>query len=167
LKWRLPSRQARRIAWLGGPLVGWLAVIAAASTDIASEAHTKAALVGIIHLFSSGYATAPSGGGLGAVMWGIRKTAHLVEYGTLGFLGARALRGLFPNYARGAGWALYRRTVLVVAPCGLVVSVADELHQTLVRSRMGSPRDVGFDLAGLLLGVLVAWLVWRRRGSSA
>jgi len=49
-----------------------------------------------------------------------------------------------------------------VLPCGLLVALADEFHQTLVRSRMGSPRDVAFDLVGLSLGVLAAWLVWRR-----
>jgi len=157
-------RRLVHMIWLCGPLVLWLAVVAVASTDIASEAHTKAWLVSFIHLFARGYGAGSSGSssGLGALMWAIRKTAHVIEYGVLGFLLARGVKGLFPGYARGAGRELLGRIALGVLPCGLLVALADEFHQTLVRSRMGSPRDVAFDLVGLSLGVLAAWLVWRR-----
>jgi len=87
-------RRLVHMIWLCGPLVLWLAVVAVASTDIASEAHTKAWLVSFIHLFARGYGAGSSGSSssLGALMWAIRKTAHVIEYGVLGFLLARGSR---------------------------------------------------------------------------
>ena len=134
------------LAWSCLPLVAWLAVIVVASTDLGSQAHTDPLLARAL----------PS--------WAVRKTAHVVEYAILGALAARALKGLFPGYTRGAGWELLWRTALVVLPFGLVVALSDEFHQTFVSSRIGSPRDAAIDLLGVCLGVLATWLVWRRRG---
>ena len=71
----------------------------------------------------------------------LRKAAHVTEYAIL----AALLRRATGSYA----WAF-----------GLAVAYAasDELHQTFVRGRHGSPIDVGIDAIGILLGLMT----WRR-----
>ena len=41
-------------------------------------------------------------------------------------------------------------------------TVTDEVHQTFVDGRFGTPRDVAIDLVGVLAGV-VGWRLWRDR----
>jgi VanZ family protein len=76
------------------------------------------------------------GTGLGTWDTILRKCAHASEYAVLGALLLRALAN---------------------APAALVLAVAyagsDELHQTFVRGRHGSPYDVLIDAAGALIGL--------------
>ncbi len=65
----------------------------------------------------------------------VRKLAHLVEYAVLGLLAARGLRMLFPGFVPGVGAEALRRTAVAVIPFGAPVAV----------------------------GLVVIWLVWRRR----
>jgi VanZ family protein len=76
--------------------------------------------------------------GLGTWDYVLRKCAHMTEYGILAILLARAT----------GSWA---------SAFGLAVAYAatDELHQTFVRGRHGTPLDVGFDAAGALVGLAV------------
>jgi VanZ family protein len=77
----------------------------------------------------------------------LRKCAHTTEYAILAVLLLRA--------TGSAWWAL----ALTVAYAG-----TDELHQTLVRGRHGSPVDVGIDAVGALVGLgAVRW--WRSRST--
>ena len=71
----------------------------------------------------------------------LRKLAHVTEYAILGGLLQRALR----------------RPGLAVA-LAVLYAVTDEVHQTFVEGRLGTPRDVAIDLVGILVGVLA----WRR-----
>ena len=78
----------------------------------------------------------------------LRKLAHFTEYALLLLLWWRALRS-----------RLASRTALGLA---LVITIAysatDELHQTQVDGRFGTPRDVAIDTAGALLAAgLVLW----------
>ena len=50
-----------------------------------------------------------------------------------------------------------RSVIPAVAIAGLY-AVSDEVHQTFVEGRLGTPRDVAIDLVGILVGVLA----WRR-----
>ena len=75
----------------------------------------------------------------------LRKCAHLTEYAILGALLTRATRA--PALA-----------VLVAS----LYAVTDEVHQTFVDGRLGTPRDVAIDLLGVLIGV-VGWRRWRDR----
>jgi VanZ family protein len=94
------------------------------------------AWAGLIFAFSS----IPSlGTDLGTWDLVLRKLAHLAEYAVLGALLYRAVGNL------GVSFAL-----------GLLYAVGDEIHQTFVSGRHGSPVDVGIDAAGVLLG-LAAW----------
>jgi VanZ family protein len=83
----------------------------------------------------------------------IRKGAHVGVYGVLSWLTFRALRlSQDAPAARHAGLAL-----LLV----LVVAASDEYRQSRSRWRTGTITDVGYDLAGGLAALGVAFL-WRR-----
>jgi VanZ family protein len=81
------------------------------------------------------------GTGLGGWDTLLRKIAHTVEYAILGALLVRATGR--PGLAVGLG-VLYAAT--------------DEVHQTFVAGRHGSPVDVAIDAVGIACGVLV----WHR-----
>jgi hypothetical protein len=103
-----------------------------------------AAWAGLIFAFSS---IPDLGTGLGGWDLVLRKAAHIGEYAILGALLARALDRPWPAFALGAAYA-----------------VSDELHQSLVAGRQGSPVDVAIDA----LGVAAGMLAWRRlTGRSA
>ena len=147
------------------PVALWLGVIALASTNIASQAHTNVWLSRFIHLFSPGTLDgASSSSRFEAVSYVVRKSAHLAEYGVLGLLATGALKALFPGYADVTNQRTLRRLAVIVVPFGTLVASVDELHQTTLPSRTGSIRDVGIDMIGLSAGVLVMWAIWRRRG---
>jgi VanZ family protein len=78
--------------------------------------------------------------GLGAWDLVARKIVHVSEYGLLCFLWWRALRELVSR----------RRAAIVLAFCvSLAYAGTDELHQTFVHGRHGTPVDVGIDAAGM------------------
>src|SRR5687767_9566917 len=88
--------------------------------------------------------------GLGTWDTILRKLAHMAEFGLLWFLWWRAL-----GYGN-------RLTPALIA---IAYAITDELHQTTVDGRVGSPVDVLIDSAGVALAVLVARRV--RSGSVA
>jgi VanZ family protein len=81
------------------------------------------------------------GTGLGTWDTILRKLAHTAEYALLGALLLRAV-----------GRA---RLAFVL---GVVYAASDELHQTFVRGRHGSPIDVGIDAVGVAIGLFL----WQR-----
>ena len=93
---------------------------------------------GVIFAFSAIHSLSS---GLGTWDLVLRKCAHMTEYAVLAVLLARA--------AGSYGWALV---------LGVVYAASDELHQTFVRGRHGSPVDVGIDTVGVLIGLLL----WQR-----
>ena len=86
------------------------------------------------------------GTGLGGWDLVLRKLAHAAEYGVLGALLLRATA---------------RPRVAVVL--GSLYAVSDELHQSFVPGRAGSPLDVALDAVGVAIGI-VLWQVVRARG---
>jgi hypothetical protein len=81
------------------------------------------------------------GTGLGGWDLGLRKLAHAAEFGVLGALLVRALSVPWPAFLLGVAYA-----------------VSDEVHQSFVPGRMGSPIDVTIDAVGVGFGVVL----WRR-----
>ena len=79
------------------------------------------------------------GTGLGTWDLVLRKIAHTAEYALLGALLVRATSRPW------LAWAL-----------GVLYAASDEIHQTFVRGRHGSPIDVAIDAVGVAIGVL-AW----------
>lgn len=84
----------------------------------------------------------------------IRKAAHFTEYAILGSL---ALRMAWSWY--GKTW----RAFLLAAFLWVVVPMLDEAIQLLVPGRAGSPTDVLIDLAGGLVGIVVAFVLMRTK----
>lgn len=99
------------------------------------------ALMGLIFLLS---AQPNLSSGLGAWDVVLRKAAHMTEYGLLALLWWRALS---------------TRSPVPGAAIAVAYAITDELHQSFVKGRHGSPVDVAIDAAGVLLAVLAyRWL---------
>jgi VanZ family protein len=98
------------------------------------------ALMGLI-FFLSAQPDLKSGLGLADLV--LRKVLHAAEFGLLWFLWLRALR------YRAPWWA---------AAITLAYAASDEIHQSFIRDRVGSPLDLLIDAAG----VAVAFVLWRR-----
>ena len=86
--------------------------------------------------------------GLGWIDLVGRKAAHMAEFGLLWLLWHRALRWRLP-------W--------VAAAVAVGYAVGDEIHQHYVSGRVGSPRDVAIDAAGVAMAWVVTALVRRHR----
>jgi MYXO-CTERM domain-containing protein len=85
--------------------------------------------------------------GLGLWDTVLRKLAHITIFGVL-----------WLTLARAADW---RRPILATA-IALAYAVSDEVHQSFVEGRHGSPVDVAIDALGIGLAVL-AWILALRR----
>lgn len=88
----------------------------------------------------------------------MRKAAHLTVYATLSALWFRARRG--PHKGWQASWALLALLV------SLLVALGDELHQSFVPSRTGTPWDVLLDSFGAFLAQAAIAIFARRRSQS-
>jgi len=84
--------------------------------------------------------------GLGGWDYVLRKCAHMTEYAIFVVLLWRALGSELAALAASVAYA-----------------VTDEIHQTFVRGRHGSPIDVGIDTVGMLVGLA---LLRRARSSG-
>jgi len=86
-------------------------------------------------------------------IWGIlvviRKCAHVTEYAVLSLLLWRALRSV--SFLRAKTLIVFSAVVLGCA----LFAATDEFHQTFVKSRTPSVRDVLLDIAGAVLGLLI------------
>ena len=87
--------------------------------------------------------------------FGIRKLAHVIEFGVFSITVFRALRGPRPGWR--LNWALL--TFLIAVS----YAVIDEFHQTYVPQRHASPKDVAIDGLGAILAQLVVW--WYAKGA--
>jgi VanZ family protein len=88
------------------------------------------------------------------------KLVHACEYGVLGFLVVRALRGTTVASSVPAA--------LVALLVGLSVALADELYQAYVPGRQSDPLDFAADATGLAVSALLFLVlrVARRRGRA-
>jgi VanZ family protein len=92
-------------------------------------------------------ATPDLSSGLGAWDFALRKLAHVTIFGVL-----------WLTLARATDW---RRPILAIVIAILYAS-SDEVHQSFVQGRHGTPVDVAIDALGIGLAVL-AWTVAARR----
>lgn len=95
-------------------------------------------------------ATPDLNSGLGAWDTLLRKLAHIAIFGVLWLTLARA--------------AYWRRPLLATA-IAILYAISDELHQSFVEGRHGTPLDVAIDAFGIGLAVLAWIVVTRRRGA--
>ena len=89
------------------------------------------------------------GTGLGGWDVVLRKIAHAAEFAVLGALLLRAL----------GSWRL-------AFALGVLYAVSDEVHQSFVRGREGSPVDVAIDAVGVACGILLWHRAARVRSQS-
>ena len=80
----------------------------------------------------------------------LRKLGHVTGYALLTALWWWALRGVI------------RRPLLIAVCIAFAYACTDEFHQTFVRGREGTPRDVLIDAIGM---AIAAWLIGMRRSA--
>lgn len=129
--------------WL--PLLIWLGVIFVGSTNLMSSEHTSRYIVPFLRWLNPGI----SPNTMWIILVVVRKCAHVTEYAILALLLWRSLRGV-PS--------LRTKTTIcfgaVLLGCALFAT-SDEFHQTFVKSRTPSVRDVCLDITGALVGLLI------------
>ena len=134
------------------PVITWMVLIFAGSSDVLSAEHTSRFLVPFLLWLnpSMSYHT------IAAIHVVVRKAGHVTEYAILAALLWRALHGSFS--------ALSRRTISF---CTIVVAAAfaasDEFHQSFVPSRTATVHDVFIDCCGVMLAVALCILFSRQR----
>lgn len=92
----------------------------------------------------------------GMLDWGIKKSAHMIEYGILAILFWRAVSGC-------AGATVRRSQVWLVPLFCLVYAATDEYHQSFVPGRSSSVWDVLVDGLGTLLTLTIVSLLLKLR----
>ena len=105
--------------------------------------------VAVMALIFALSATPDLSSGLGAWDFVLRKIAHVTIFALL-----------WLALARSTEW----RRPLLAGVIAVLYAVSDELHQSFVEGRHGSPVDVAIDAVGIGLAMLAAALTARRRG---
>jgi VanZ family protein len=143
-------------AWL--PTFLWLVVIAIESSDLLSSHHTGRFLFPLFHwLFGL---TPEQFEPVHAV---IRKTGHVVGYGTLSVLAFRSFRASARQVHARWSLAWARNAILFTA----AVASLDEWHQTFIPSRTGTIYDVMLDSCAAIAAQLLAYWFVRVRDRTA
>lgn len=95
---------------------------------------------------------------ISAIQGVIRKGGHMAEYGMLWLLLWRALAR--PKLDGSTLWTW--KTAGLAWVIALLYATSDEWHQSFVASREGAARDVGFDMVGASVALLLLWGIGRR-----
>jgi VanZ family protein len=134
--------------WL--PLLVWLGVIFLGSTDLLSAQHTSRLIVPILLWLKPGMSPQT----IWIILVVMRKCAHVTEYAILALLLWRAVRSL-------PALSMKISISFALLACA-VFAASDEFHQSFVKSRTPSVRDVLLDVTGALLGLLIGASFARR-----
>jgi VanZ family protein len=129
--------------WL--PSLIWGSVIFVGSTNLMSAQHTSRFVVPFLLWLKPGMSPQT----MWVILVVVRKCAHVIEYAIFALLLWRALRN---TPVIGAKMLVVFGAVVLA--CALFAA-SDEFHQTFVKSRTPSLRDVLLDIAGAILGLLV------------
>lgn len=135
--------------WL--PVLGWMLVIAVASTDLLSGERSSQFIGPFLRWLVPGISAAT----IATAQLLVRKAAHVAEYAILAALVFRALREQKGNFS----WSIASLVVAAASACAAL----DEFHQTFVAARTGSPWDVLIDICGAVLGLVMYWILSRRQ----
>lgn len=139
--------------WL--PVVLWMVLIFAGSTDLLSSQHTSRIIGPLLRWIYPNV----SDDTIRAVQAVVRKSGHVTEYSVLALLLWRARRKPVRNDSRP--WSR-RDAVLAVVGAG-IYAATDEFHQLFIPSRGASVWDVLLDSFGAAVGIVLLWWAGRRR----
>jgi VanZ family protein len=145
-------------AWIAAIL--WLIVIAIESSALLSAHNTGRILYPMLHfLFGLDWDHFEDWHFL------IRKTGHVVGYGTLSILLFRAWRATLPAMS-DVRWTPRWATIAILGTA--LVASLDEWHQSFIPSRTGRWQDVVLDTcAGFAAQIIVfLWWLWRRKNEE-
>ena len=147
------------IRWLNAflPVVLWMSIIFIGSTDLGSTQRTSRIIGPILRWFNPNV----SAEAIDAVQIVVRKSGLVCIYAVLARLVWRGLRVIRRVKLLEGGWS-WPEMWGIVAFCA-AYAVTDELHQSFVQSREGSPFDVGFDSLGAICALLAVWYFGRRK----
>lgn len=137
------------------PVIAWMLLIFAGSSDALSAEHTSRFIVPFLRWLDPQISIAA----IVAIHAILRKLGHFSEYAILAALLWRGLRGTFTAVT---GSLLALATFLIAA--GFAAS--DEFHQSFVPSRTASARDVAIDCLGALCAVALCALFTARRDTA-
>ncbi len=129
--------------WL--PLGIWLALMFVGSTNIMSSEHTSRYMVPFLLWLKPGMSPKT----IWIIIVVVRKCAHVTEYAIFALLLWRALRTVPLLQAKPS--ISFAAALLGCA----AFAASDEFHQTFIKSRTPSVRDVFLDVAGALVGLLI------------
>jgi VanZ family protein len=132
-----------------------MVVIFSASSDAGSFQHSSRIIAPVVRFLFPRI----SEESLHAIVFSVRKAAHLTEYALLAGLVWRAFRSGDMSDGRRWSWKRAVQTLLVVA----VYAASDEIHQAFVPNREASMVDVMIDTAGAAGGLFIIWGAGRFR----
>jgi len=138
------------------PVIIWMGLIFAGSSDMLSAAHTSRFLVPFLLWLdpAMSYQT------IAAIHIAFRKLGHVTEYAILAALLWRGLRVTFG--------ALSRTTI---AACTIIVAgcfaATDEFHQSFVPTRTATIHDVFIDCLGIAIATAICLMFARARAARA
>ena len=152
---RAASNLWRVRLWAYAPLVIWIGVIFFFSSSQGSMSQTSLFIGPLLQFL---FPEMPDETRL-AVHGLVRKAAHITEYAVLAMLAVRTI-GLTTNIGTWPTWLI---SLTIVAS----VAALDEFNQSFLPQRTGSTYDVLIDIAGGILGILLAALIsqWSTRRS--
>jgi VanZ family protein len=133
--------------WL--PVLVWLGVIFAGSTDIFSTEQTSRYLVPFLRWLDPQISLST----IATIHFALRKLGHLTEYAVLAALLWRALRR-----AENLRAKMSTLVVGVWVAC-TIFAASDEFHQSFVASRTASLNDVFIDGLGAAIGLAICLAV--------
>jgi VanZ family protein len=143
--------KARRLVSKWMPVIAWMLLIFAGSSDALSAEHTSRFLLPFLRWLDPHISIAT----IMAIHFTLRKFAHFSEYAILAALLWRALYGTFTTMSRG----MLASTAFFVAAA---FAAFDEFHQSFVPSRTASSYDVMIDCTGALVAVLICLVCVRK-----
>lgn len=126
------------------PVIAWMLLIFAGSTDALSAEQTSRFLVPFLRWLDP----AISFQTIVAIHFALRKIGHFTEYAILAALLWRALRGTFAELSL----ATVSLSAFVTAAA---FATSDEFHQSFVVTRTATLHDVMVDCIGALVAILL------------
>ena len=82
----------------------------------------------------------------------VRKAAHIIEYFVLSILLMSVIKD----------W-LHKKEFILGFSISLIYAISDEIHQLFISGRSGSIIDIFIDLIGIVLGIGIYYLIYKRR----